>query len=79
MKRKSKNIIQLLEIEQRLMKTLRSALMQGRLVAFFSLAIAFSWLNLALAAVWPGIPFLFPYGPLLAAIIVLAATRGRSV
>ena len=60
------------------MRTLASALAQGRLVTFFALAIAFSWLNVALAAVWPGIPFLFPYGPLLAALIVAAATSGRS-
>jgi membrane protease YdiL (CAAX protease family) len=52
--------------------------MQDRLVAFFGLAIGFSWLNAALAAAWPGIPFVFPYGPLLAALVVAAATEGRS-
>lgn len=46
------------------------------LVAFFVLAYVLSWGNYALSATWPNIPFLFPYGPLLAALIVASATCG---
>lgn len=46
------------------------------LVAFFVLAYALSWGNFMLSATWPNIPFLFPYGPLLAAIIVAGITCG---
>lgn len=46
------------------------------LVTFFVLAYGLSWGNYILTATWPNIPFLFPYGPLLAAIIVASITRG---
>jgi hypothetical protein len=44
------------------------------LVLFFALAIGLSWGNALLSAAWPAMPFLFPYGPLLAALIVAGAT-----
>jgi CAAX protease family protein len=47
------------------------------LVAFFVLAFGISWGNYVLSKTWPDFPFLFPYGPLLAAVIVASATRGR--
>jgi membrane protease YdiL (CAAX protease family) len=47
-------------------------------VAFFVLAIGLSWGNALLTATWPQIPFLFPFGPLLAALIVASATRGTA-
>jgi CAAX protease family protein len=43
---------------------------------FFVLAFGFSWGNVLLTAAWPSFPFLFPYGPLLAALIMATATRG---
>lgn len=47
------------------------------LIVFFVLAYVLSWGNYILSATWPNIPFLFPYGPLLAAIIVAGITCGR--
>lgn len=46
------------------------------LVMFFVLAYGFSWGNYILSAIWSNIPFLFPYGPLLAALIVASITYG---
>jgi uncharacterized protein len=46
------------------------------LVLFFVLAYAFSWGNFILTAIKPNFPFLFPFGPLLAAIIVASVTGG---
>jgi membrane protease YdiL (CAAX protease family) len=46
------------------------------LALFFALAFLLSWGNAALVATWAAFPFLFPYGPLLAAVVVAAATRG---
>jgi membrane protease YdiL (CAAX protease family) len=45
---------------------------------FFILALGLSWGNAALAAIQPAIPFLFPYGPLLSALIVASATSGAA-
>jgi hypothetical protein len=52
-------------------------LKQPPLITFFVLAMAFSWGSAILSAVWPTVPFLFPYGPLLAALVVAAVTRGK--
>lgn len=46
-------------------------------VAFFVVATVLSWGNYLLTRTWPSFPFLFPYGPLLAALIVASVTRGR--
>jgi hypothetical protein len=46
------------------------------LVLFVALAFGLSWGNALLSAARPDVPFLFPYGPLLAALIVAGATRG---
>src|SRR5438445_13881148 len=54
-----------------------SVLKRHSLVAFFVLAFGISWGNYLLARAWPNFPFLFPYGPLLAAVIVASVTRGR--
>ena len=48
------------------------------LIAFFALAYGLSWGNFLLAAAWPTVPFLFPYGPLLAALIVASGSRGTA-
>jgi len=45
-------------------------------VVFFVLACTFSWGNLILLRMSPGIPFLYPFGPLLAAIITASLTGG---
>ena len=41
---------------------------------FFILAYSLSWGNYILSATWSNIPFLFPYGPLVAALIVASIT-----
>lgn len=46
------------------------------IVTFFVLAYGLSWGNYVLSATWSNIPFLFPYGPLLAALIVASITCG---
>ena len=46
------------------------------LMTFFVLAYGLSWGNYALPRIWPNFPFLFPYGPLLAALIVASVTQG---
>ena len=46
------------------------------LVAFFVLAYGLSWGNFVLSRSWPDIPFLFPYGPMLAAVTVASITCG---
>jgi hypothetical protein len=58
------------------MKMLRALGTSRPLLMFFVLAFGLSWGNVLLAAAWPSFPFLFPYGPLLAALIVASATRG---
>jgi membrane protease YdiL (CAAX protease family) len=46
------------------------------LVLFFVLAYALSWGNVVLVATLPNFPFLFPLGPLLAALIMAGLTGG---
>jgi membrane protease YdiL (CAAX protease family) len=46
------------------------------LIAFFVLAYALSWGNYFLSRASPNFPFLFPFGPLLSAIIVASVTHG---
>jgi len=46
------------------------------LIVFFLLAYAFSWGNYILSKSLPNIPFLFPFGPLLAALIVASLSGG---
>src|SRR2546428_10044948 len=58
------------------MKSMTSVLKHHPLVAFFILAFGISWGNYLLSRAWPNFPFLFPYGPLLAAVIVASVTRG---
>src|SRR5438876_868752 len=53
-----------------------SFLKRHSLVAFFVLAFGISWGNYLLSRAWPNFPFIFPYGPLLAAVIVASVTRG---
>jgi membrane protease YdiL (CAAX protease family) len=48
------------------------------LVLFFVLAYGLSWGNYALSRALPNIPFLFPFGPLLAALIVASISGGLS-
>jgi len=45
-------------------------------VTFFVLAYGISWGFYALSAIWPEFPFLFPFGSIIAAIIVASITRG---
>jgi membrane protease YdiL (CAAX protease family) len=54
----------------------RSLVRRYPLVLFFVLAYAFSWGNYFLARTFPGVPFLFPFGPLLAALITASVTGG---
>lgn len=53
-----------------------SVIKRHPLVTFFVLAYVLSWGNYFLSRASPNFPFLFPFGPLLAAIIVASATRG---
>ena len=48
------------------------------LVTFFVLAYAIAWGFFLLSAIWPAFPFLFPFGPVIAAIIVASITHGRA-
>ena len=55
-----------------------SAIKRHLLIAFFVLAYALTWWASILYAVYPN-PFpVFPYGPFLAAVIVLALTAGKT-
>jgi hypothetical protein len=58
------------------MESLRALGACRPLLVFFALAFGLSWGNVLLGVAWPSVPFLFPYGPLLAALIVAGATRG---
>lgn len=53
-----------------------SAIKHHPLVTFFVLAYSFSWGNYILSSTWSNIPFLFPYGSMLAALIVASITCG---
>ena len=46
------------------------------LITFFVLAYAISYRFYILSAIWPEFPFLFPFGSIIAAIIVASVTRG---
>ena len=48
------------------------------LVTFFVLAYGLSWGNYIISATWPNTPFLFPYGPMLAALFVAGITGGKN-
>src|SRR5215217_7321527 len=60
------------------MKTLKVLGTCRPLAVFFALAFGLSWGDAALTAASPSFPFLFPYGPLLAALMVASATTGRA-
>jgi uncharacterized protein len=60
------------------MDTSASPVKRHPLVLFFVLAYAFSWGNYLLRAAQPNFPFLYPYGPFLAALIAAALTGGLS-
>jgi uncharacterized protein len=64
------------ESEAVIVKTLRAPGASRPLILFFVLACGLSWGNVWLTSVWPSFPFLFPYGPLLAALIVASASGG---
>ena len=58
-----------------------SALKNHSLIAFFVLAFAFAWTMWLLTALYPDSAAYIPsptFGPLIAAVVVLALTRGRS-
>ncbi len=56
------------------MKTITSFIKRHPLATFFVLAYSFSWGTYALL----GGPFLFPFGPLFAALFVASLTRGKA-
>jgi CAAX protease family protein len=58
------------------MNALTSPRKRRALGTFFVLAVVLSWGNVVLMRAWPAVPFLFPYGPLLAALLVAGATCG---
>lgn len=47
------------------------------LIAFFVLAFGLSWGSYLLTATWSDVPFLFPFGPFVAAFIVAGASGGK--
>ena len=57
-------------------ETMISVIERYPLVAFFVLAYFLSWGNYFLSRTSPNFPFVFPFGPLLAAIIMASVTRG---
>lgn len=59
------------------MNALISLIKRHPLVAFFVLAYGFSWGLYTLSAIWPDVPFLFPFGSLIAAVITASVTRGK--
>jgi hypothetical protein len=59
------------------MNTITSVVKRYPLVSFFVLAYAISYGFYVLSAMWPGFPFLFPFGSVLAALIVASVTHGR--
>ena len=58
------------------MKNLRLFVQRYPLIVFFGLAYGLSWGNFILTNRNPNIPFLFPFGPLVAALITAAVTGG---
>jgi membrane protease YdiL (CAAX protease family) len=59
-----------------MLSTISNVTKHHQLVSFFVLAYALSWGNIVLAMTLPNFPFLFPLGPLLAALIVASITGG---
>jgi uncharacterized protein len=58
------------------MNPITSVVKRHPIVTFFVLAYGISYGFYALSAIWPGFPFLFPFGSVIAAIIVASVTRG---
>lgn len=58
------------------MNTLTSFIKRHPLGTFFVLAYGISYGFYALSAIVPGFPFLFPFGPVIAAVIVASMTEG---
>jgi hypothetical protein len=58
------------------MDTRTSVVKRHPLVAFFVLAYGISYGFYLLPAIWPGFPSLFPFGSVLAALIVASVTQG---
>jgi membrane protease YdiL (CAAX protease family) len=54
-----------------------SVVKRHSLVTFFVLAYGLSWGNYILFVTWPNFPFLFPFGPFVAALTVASVTRRR--
>src|SRR4051794_12512981 len=46
------------------------------LITFFVLAYGISYSFYLLSAIWPDIPFFYPFGSIIAALIVASITRG---
>jgi hypothetical protein len=59
------------------MNAITSVIKRHPLVTFFVLAYSISWGFYVLSATWSGFPLLFPFGSILAALIVASITRGR--
>ena len=58
------------------MNPITSVVKRNPLVTFFVLAYAISYGFYALLAIWPEFPFLYPFGSVIAAIIVASVTQG---
>ena len=58
------------------MNTSTSIVKRHPLVTFFALAYGISYTFFLLTAIWPDFPFLYPFGSLIAALIVASVTRG---
>src|SRR3954447_10900113 len=58
------------------MNAISSLVKRNALVTFFVLAYAISWSFFLLSKTVPGFPFLFPFGSVIAAVIVASVTRG---
>jgi CAAX protease family protein len=60
------------------MNSIISAAKRHPLVTFFALAYAISYTFYVLPTIWPGFPFLFPFGSVIAAIIVASLSDGMA-
>ena len=58
------------------MNTSTSIVKRHPVITFFALAYGISYTFYLLSAVWPEFPFLYPFGSVIAAIIVASVTRG---
>jgi len=61
------------------MRRIKSFVQRYPLILFFGLAYSLSWGNYILVKTNPNIPFLFPFGPLIAALITATVTGGLKV